>query len=507
MREKAVSQKYRNSDQLTRSAAVRYIQEISPNPALTIAMIGIRAEIKQSAEMPRASTHPFEAGRVRPTGWAIDRYSIIPVAACVYATIVFPLILVSCDPDDAACLFEARPESRIFWPLMATISVILALRNYSRLKLPPHIVCLFAYLAFAGTSVLWAFKPEISAVRFAQQAMIVVSIVPPALLAARTTDLMRGLFLCFAVAAILNLGFVFGRPPISIKFATWGYPGYFAGKNYLGEFATVAVLLSLHEMLYPGLRRTSGIIVGIISVALLILSNSKTSMGLAVLVPFMAWLTLMARRFTRISLAFLLLSIPVGWGVLSTLSGFSINRLSNILYGDPTFTGRTIIWDFANSEIARYPLLGWGYQSFWLVGPDAPSILEAPGWVKTMPNAHNGYLDTKLEMGYAGFALLIAFISATLHAIGRVADRNPARAWILLSLALHIIITNGLESLWMRGFEMLWVVFLIIAADIGRYWKPVPPTGAFYARGIARPTGPLRGHRRPPVPRTPVSQH
>jgi exopolysaccharide production protein ExoQ len=478
-----------------------------PNPVLTIAVIGIRLEINQSADMPTAFMHSFEAGRTGPSGGTIDKYSIIPILASVYATIVFPLILVSCDPDDAACLYEARPESRIFWPLMATISVVLAFRNHSRLKLPPHILCLFAYLAFAGASVLWAFKPEISAVRFAQQAMIIISIVPPALLAARTTDLMRGLFLCFAVAAILNLCFVFGRPPINIRYATWGYPGYFAGKNYLGEFAAVTVLLSIHEMLYPGLRRASGIVAAIIALTLLVLSNSKTSMGLAILTPLLAGLTLTVRRHTRISVAILLLSIPVCWGLLSTLSGFSINRLSNILYGDPTFTGRTIIWDFANSEIARKPLFGWGYQSFWLVGPDAPSILEAPGWVKTMPNAHNGYLDTKLEMGYTGFFLLIIFICATLHAVGRVADRNPARAWILLSLGLQIIITNGLESLWMRGFEFMWVVFVIIVAEIGRYWKPVLPIRAAYAPEIPRPHGPSRAPRRPPVPRASVSSH
>ena len=68
---------------------------------------------------------------------------------------------------------------------------------------------------------------------------------------------MRGLFLCFAIAAVLNLIAVFARPPIDVKFATWGYPGYFSGKNYLGEFATVALLLSLHETLYPGRRRAS----------------------------------------------------------------------------------------------------------------------------------------------------------------------------------------------------------------------------------------------------------
>ena len=87
-----------------------------------------------------------------------------------------------------------------------------------------------------------------------------------------------------------------------------------------------------------------------------------------------------------------------------------------------------------------------------------------------MPNAHNGYYDTMLELGYVGYALLVTFIIATFHAVGRVVDRDPARAWLVLSLALYVIFWNYLESLWMRGFEFLWVVFLIVAADIGRYW-------------------------------------
>ena len=163
-----------------------------------------------------------------------------------------------------------------------------------------------------------------------------------------------------------------------------------------------------------------------------------------------------------------------------------------MLYGDSSFTGRQIIWDFANYEIARRPLLGWGYQSFWLVGPDAPSIVDAPGWIKEMPSAHNGYLDTMLEMGYIGLALLVIFIIATLHVIGRAADRDPARAWSVLSLALFIMIYNGLESTWMRGFEFEWLVFLILAAEIARYWQPSHPDG----RALRRHRFSL-DHRRP----------
>ena len=107
-----------------------------------------------------------------------------------------------------------------------------------------------------------------------------------------------------------------------------------------------------------------------------------------------------------------------------------------------------------------------------------------------MPNAHNGYYDTKLEMGYVGLAFLVIFIIATLHAIGRVADRDPARAWLVLSLALFIIAYNFFESLWMRGYEFLWVLFVILAAEIARYWHPFPLTRVGYRSRSLRPGSP-----------------
>ena len=284
--------------------------------------------------------------------------------------------------------------------------------------------------------------------------------------------MIRGLFLCFAFAAVLNVFFVLGRPPLDFKYATWGYTGYFSGKNYLGEFAAVALLLSLHELLYRGWRRIIGTIAALTSTPLLLVSNSKTALALAMLTPVVAGLTLMARRKFRMSPAIVPIAIVGSYMLVSTIMGFSINRLSYAIYSDSTFTGRTIIWDFAHKMIDQTPLVGWGYQSFWLVGPGGPSTV-APGWVKGMPNAHNGYLDTMLEMGYLGLTLLTVFILTTLHGIGRVADRDGRKAWLLLSLAFYIIITNGLESIWMRGFEMLWVVFLILAAEIARYWQPV----------------------------------
>ena len=62
--------------------------------------------------------------------------------------------------------------------------------------------------------MLWAFKPELSLTRFVLEVMIVTSIVLPAMLADRTADMMRGVFLCFAFASILNVFVVLGQTPI-----------------------------------------------------------------------------------------------------------------------------------------------------------------------------------------------------------------------------------------------------------------------------------------------------
>src|SRR6516165_1555523 len=98
--------------------------------------------------MSKASLHPLASGRPGPSPRMLDKYSLVPILACAYSTIVFPLVLTTCEPTDSACLMEARPESKIFWPVMAAVSIALAGQNLSRLRFPPHFICLLGYLAF-----------------------------------------------------------------------------------------------------------------------------------------------------------------------------------------------------------------------------------------------------------------------------------------------------------------------------------------------------------------------
>ena len=111
---------------------------------------------------------------------------------------------------------------------------------------------------------------------------MVTSIILPAMLAERTTDLMRGLFLAFAAGSAMNFIVVLNERPVVYE-GVFYYQGYFTDKNTLGECASVAFLLALHEMFHSGLRRALGIVIVFISALLVFVSNSKTSFGLAVL--------------------------------------------------------------------------------------------------------------------------------------------------------------------------------------------------------------------------------
>jgi len=202
---------------------------------------------------------------------------------------------------------------------------------------------------------------------------------------------------------------------------------------------------------------------------------------------------------TGISLAVLLLTIPLSYDLLSSVSHYNLGLLAYKLYGDSSFSGRTIIWDFVKQEIDRRPLLGWGYESFWLV-PSSPAS-EIASWATAMPNGHNGYYDITLDLGHVGLGFLLVFIFATVHAVGRVADRDLRRAWGVLSLALYIIAQNFLERLWMHGFEFEWLVFLILTAEVARYWQPLPLRRAAYRSRSSRPgsPGPSTGLQTPPL--------
>ncbi len=80
-----------------------------------------------------------------------------------------------------------------------------------------------------------------------------------------------------------------------------------------------------------------------------------------------------------------------------------------LLGKDPTLTDRTLLW----SDILKIdfsPLFGTGFESFWL-GKRLDILWATRWWHPT--EAHNGYLETYINLGLVGLFLLIALLIAT----------------------------------------------------------------------------------------------
>jgi len=222
------------------------------------------------------------------------------------------------------------------------------------------------------------------------------------------------------------------------------------------------IILSLHELLFRGWRRLLG--VAVLCLTFWVIFESRSKGSLALLLPSLSFslISLMVCKLFR--------TTPAVVFAVALLALYFVNdpmgKLAYRLYGDATLTGRTFIWDFINTWVSQRSWLGWGFHSYWGV-PNSPHNY-APGFIKDMVSTHSGYLELKLDTGYIGYWMFMAFVFASLHVLERVRRIDAARAWVLLSLCNYVIMLNLMESIWMQMSVPLWIVYLIAAGEAAR---------------------------------------
>jgi exopolysaccharide production protein ExoQ len=357
---------------------------------------------------------------------------------------------------------NASPETtnRIFWLALGALISILLFRNWQRLDSQfmrsAPIATLGAYLMFSAASVTWAYNQEASLVRFIGQLVIVAAVVVPYALSMPLVGVLQRMLFCCAIALLINILFVVTRPATDI-----GHFGYYSHKQQLGMIASVAVILALHELIFRGWRRIIAVFVICAAIFLLLESRSKGSYGLLFLAIGLSALTLILGNFLRVSPAIVVGSVALALAIYTRYGGDPLGRIAYELYGDPTLTGRTFIWEFMDRQISRNSWFGWGFHSYWSL-PVSPHS-DAPGFVKEMVSSHSGYMDLKLETGHLGYWIFLLFIYSALHLAGSK-GRHPLRAWFLLSLIMFCLLINLQETTWATS-EPLWVLYLVVICE------------------------------------------
>ncbi|WBO20845.1 O-antigen ligase family protein [Sphingomonas abietis] len=367
-------------------------------------------------------------------------------------------------------------------------------RHPERLLVVPWPILLA--LVWCWLTLLWAIDPAVGMRRLVLTTIIAWSLfaLVRQLGAERTVAVLR-----FMLVAMLVVNFfvVLAYPTIGVHLNTDGegfggkWRGLMAHKNYAGMVCAITILFFAFDA--AAVHRMIRIIVCVAAAVFLVMSDSRTSMGIGV-AAIMAGLlfTYLAgrngqHRLASPALAWLLLIIPAVIFVSMAIDNAPYLQMVS----DPSgFTGRTQIWAALIKAYADHPWLGVGYGSFWDLGSDGPIFRYASGWVTDMSEGHNGYLDLLVQTGCIGavlvlYAVLVWPARRLLHG-----GNHPARA-LGAALVIFCVGHNFTESqlfdrdalaqvFLMIAIALLWAV---TAAPIGgtaisvpdRRHRPVPP--------------------------------
>jgi O-antigen ligase len=123
---------------------------------------------------------------------------------------------------------------------------------------------------------------------------------------------------------------------------------------------------------------------------------------------------------------------------------------------DSTLTGRTDIWRLVLG-LTGNPLVGTGFESFWL-GRRLTQMWSIYWW---HPNeAHNGYLEVYLTLGWIGIAVFAVFLLAGYGNIVAGFRGHPDVARLKLAFFVTALIYNFTESA-IRETNLIWIMLLL----------------------------------------------
>jgi hypothetical protein len=194
---------------------------------------------------------------------------------------------------------------------------------------------------------------------------------------------------------------------------------------------------------------------------LLYMADSATSLAcllVALFVIGVSHVPVVRRGPHRIlGLGAVLLFMAIGLEWLVDLSGSILTALGR----DSDLTTRVPMWDDLLGTMNTFNLrfFGVGFEIFWETRQGA-FIFDK--W--NVFNAHNGYLDTYLSLGYVGVFVLLAGIVSTVPKIARHLSGDRAGAILRLTLLVVAMLYNWTESAF-KSVDNMWLLFFLISIE------------------------------------------
>jgi exopolysaccharide production protein ExoQ len=330
------------------------------------------------------------------------------------------------------------------------------------------------FYGFCAISIVWSDFPLISLKHWVKLVgdltMALVVLTDPN----RWVAVRRLLSTAALVLLPLSVLFILAFPDLGSKFNPTDQQMYYSGvttqKNELGLISLTFGLGALWCFLGDWEnrerrdRRRRLIVQGAILVMalwLVVKANSITSLSsflLSATVMVLAGTRTVSRNYRYVHWV---TGSAVGLAVFALFIDSS-GVLLRLLGRNSTLTGRTDIWK-AVLSFQTNPLIGTGFDSFWL-GSRIQGVADKIGY-SGITEAHNGYLEIYINVGWIGVALLVWMILRGYSRASAVLRVDPYAGRFQLAFIVAAVMYN-LSEAGFRNVNVMWVAFLIAIGEI-----------------------------------------
>jgi exopolysaccharide production protein ExoQ len=373
-------------------------------------------------------------------------------------------------------LEEGSPLDRTIYSLLTLLSfAILLSRSILWRKLVSQNSAFLLYLAFTLLSVVWSDFPFATFKKWFRDSgvymALLVIVTDRHRLEAVRTVLRRLYFLTVPLSIVLinyyvNLGRIWNE---------WGNAeivGVGLSKNMLGLLCLASGIFFFwdtatrwNQRREKRTRRVIFVNIALISMVLYLLHlcGSKTSTVCLILGSLM--IVAVHSNFGRRHISWIKAMAPVVFFLYLILNlGFGLGaEMSQAVGGTADMSDRTRIWKVLLS-VPINPVLGCGYQSFWLGWRIDWVWARLTG--DNVFEAHNGYLQTYLDLGVVGLTIVCAFLIATYRKICKQLDTLTPLASLSFGLWSFLLLYNVTEAAF--GGGILWLMLLMGSMTVPR---------------------------------------
>jgi O-antigen ligase len=432
---------------------------------------------RSAADMMDLEARSF--GHVLRDGLA--RLNAGQAARCLVAVASLLLVLVTLDPfpdlrnPDISNVVGGRMAlTYVSWGLLAAIAVLfVAATDGPALKslVTPLHLCLVGWLII---SIVLSESRGVSIQRF----VLLASVTSLAVVLPLLPPTQRSFNMCLGAAALVLLALcylgVFLAPQYSIHTAldiaepqlAGDWRGSFGHKNVASPVMTILVYVGIY------LSAVGSFVMGPVIAALagifLIFTGGKTSSVLCLAIYALASLVYVTPGLWLKRIMCFVPLIAMNLLTVGSVLSPALGAMTRLLPLDPTFTGRSAIWEFALAAVAEKPMIGHGYAAFW-DDVTARQTTQGAEWATSAAHSHNSYLDLVVTIGLPGLLLVILiFVLAPLrnfHA-AQAHNRSGALAKLFLTVWLFGLYYGATETFLLERQNPIWFLFALAVAGL-----------------------------------------